>query len=99
MTSPIEAAERRWRWAGGALHVVHWGEEDAVFHEPSASTHLLDADTSLVVSCLRAASSPTDTAQLWRLAFGDEPEAGDCQTLSESLEGLARIGLVTSEAS
>jgi len=97
MTSRIEAAERRWRWAGGALHVIHWGEEAAVFHEPSASTHLLNTDTGLLVSCLRAAPGPTDTAQLWRLAFASEPQAGDCQALDESLEALVRIGLVTSE--
>lgn len=99
MTSRIEVAERRWCWAGGALHVVHWGEETALFHEPSASTHLLDTDTSLVVTCLQAASGPTDTAQLWRLAFESEPQAGDCQALDESLEALVRIGLVTAEKS
>ena len=99
MTSRIAAAERRWRWAGGALHVIHWGEETALFHEPSASTHLLDTDSSLVVTCLQAASGSTDTAQLWRLAYGDEPQAGDCQALDDSLEALARIGLVTAEES
>lgn len=97
MASCIDAGDRRWCWAGGALHVVQWGDEAAVFHEASASTHLLDTDSHLIIACLRETPGSASTAQLWQRAFGCPPQWDDCRDLAESLEALARAGLVTSE--
>ena len=99
MTGGDLALHGRWCWAGGELHAVRWGDETAMYHESSASTHLLDADTGLVVAALHAAGQALGTTEAWQLAFGEPPQAEGCLALQESLDGLVRVGLVTRTAS
>ena len=68
-----EIGERRWGWAGGALHVVHFGDETVAFHEATASTHVFDQDTYRLIVTLRQGHGNRSSADLWRDAFGVAP--------------------------
>ena len=88
-----EFGERRWAWAGGALHLVQFGDETVAFHEATASTHVFDVDTSRLVATLQQADGTVSGADLWRDAFGGAPSRSDLETLDESLGALLQAGL------
>jgi PqqD family protein of HPr-rel-A system len=90
--------EFRWGWAGGALHVVQWGDEIVAFHELTASTHVLDVESGRLLDCLKgSASACMTTESLWINVFGDVPSSTDAESLNERLHALAGAGLVTAE--
>ena len=90
---------RRWSWAGGALHVVHFGGETVAFHEATASTHVFDEDTYRVVETLRHLHGDVSGTELWTRAFGVAPAPSDCEALDETLETLIQAGLVAAKPS
>ncbi len=94
MTASSGAASRLWCWGGGELHLQRWGDEAVLFHEPTVSTHLLDADTGQVIAALSRAGGEISTSALWWQAFGSESQGDDCVLLCETLDVLARAGLV-----
>ena len=89
-----EIGKRRWGWAGGALHAVHFGDETVAFHEATASTHVFDKDTHRLVETLRQVQGTISGADLWRDAFGVTASESDYEALDQSLEALLRVGLV-----
>lgn len=99
MTGGDLALHGRWSWAGGELHAVSWGDETVIYHESSASTHLLNADAGRVVAALKAVGQTLSSTEAWQRAFGESPQAEDCLVLEESLCALARVGLVTRTSS
>ena len=88
-----EIGERRWAWAGGALHAAHFGDETVAFHEATASTHVFDKDTHRLVETLRQVDGNVSGADLWRHAFGVAPAESDYEALDQSLEALLQAGL------
>lgn len=66
MSTPVTAASSQgWQLAPAvAAHWRCWGGETAVFHEPTAATHLLEADTSTVFGILADAAAPLSEAQI-----------------------------------
>lgn len=89
-----EVSDRQWSWAGGVLHVVHWGDETVAFHEATASTHVFDADTYRLVEALRQVDGTVTGQDLWRTAFGEAPSGADCLALDATLQTLLQGGLV-----
>ncbi len=88
-----EIGARRWSWGGGVLHTVRWGEEVVAFHEATASTHVFDEDTVLLLKTLRALDSAVTSEVLWRATFGEAPSAADCEAIDATLETLLNAGL------
>ena len=98
MSEHSEAGACRWSWAGGTLHSVQWEDEVVAFHYLTASTHLLDRNTSELLSYLREVASEniSSTAALLEMAFGEDPLPSNTRALNERLQALAQAGLVTS---
>lgn len=67
-----------------------------VYHEATASTHLLDAGCGEILLALQRADHALDAMQLWRDIFGGEPSPHDHRALIESLAGLVQVGLLVS---
>lgn len=65
MTSVAAVSAAAWRWAGGELLVSRWDDADevALFHDLTASTHLVDAGVAAALDVLREhdrrAAAPT----------------------------------------
>lgn len=88
-----ELNRRQWRWSGGVLHLVHFGDETVAFHEATASTHVFDKDTHRLIETLRQADSNVSASALWTNAFRVAPSESDYEALDQSLESLLRAGL------
>ena len=89
-------AAQRWRVAGRGIHSRHWGNEVVVYHEATASTHLLDAGCGEVLLTLQRADRELDAMQLWRDIFSGEPSPQERLDLIDSLASLVQVGLVVS---
>ncbi len=94
MAAAGAAPAPRWRVAGGGIHPRSWEHEIVVYHEATASTHLLDAGCGEVLLALQRADRELDAMQLWRALFGGEPSPHDDRALIESLASLVQVGLV-----
>jgi PqqD family protein of HPr-rel-A system len=91
-----DASECLWGWAGGEIHMARWGDEVVAYHELTASTHLLDPETSAVLTHLKALSGgQASAAALWLRAYGEPASTADALALNESLQALAHAGLLS----
>ncbi len=79
----------------------HWGDETLVFHEGTATTHLLDAGAGALLQALldagRDAAHGLDALTLWRHACGEGqdalPDDNDRLMLEATLQRLAEVRL------
>lgn len=85
----------RWGCAAGDLQLRIWDEDAVVFHGPGCATHLVSPGAATVLQALCQATGPQGAADLWRLAFGDDPGDDELFLLNGILARLAQSGLVT----
>lgn len=86
-----DAAARHWR---------AWDDGVVVYHEPSASTHLLPSDTATVFMILAdAGPGGLDEPGLWRELGEPAPADERRQHLRDILGSLRDIGLAECRAS
>jgi hypothetical protein len=86
-----------WRVAPGTMLFRDWGSEFAVFHDATASTHLLDADAAALLLKLHELGQEIEVGDLGRMTFESQLSDDELPILSEALRRMAQIGLVCTE--
>ncbi len=92
-----EAHAALWRCTTEGLRVREFGDEIAVFHEPSVTTHLLEGATAALWRALRDLDHAVGPTELWAACFDGEPDDNELSALSETLGRLQRAGLVQAQ--
>lgn len=95
MRADAAAGCGRWGRARGEVLLRIWADDAVAFHEATWSTHLLTPPAAAVLQVVSAADTPLDAPAIWRQAFGDDAIGDDLDMLVETLQRLARSGLVT----
>lgn len=81
-----------WQWVPGSnLKWRRWGDEYLAYNEASGSTHLLNADSALLLESLAGKSKTIDEL---RLTFPDFEPDEITMWLEESLKSFKQLGLV-----
>ncbi|CAD5375195.1 putative HPr-rel-A system PqqD family peptide chaperone [Rubrivivax sp. A210] len=84
-----------WSRARGEVLLRIWADDAVAFHEASWSTHLLTPAAAAVLQVVSSTAAPLAAPAIWRQAFGDDAIGDDLDMLVETLQRLARSGLVT----